>query len=68
MFCYKLHRTRAENYELVLGICDKELVGKVLRKNPKFLVNEKFYSEKECDEEEAVKLMETYGWRRYVQR
>ncbi len=57
MFCYKLHRARAENYELV-GICDKELVGKVLRKNPKFLVNEKFYSEKECDEEKAIELMQ----------
>ena len=57
MFCYKLHRARVENYELV-GICDKELVGKVLRKNPKFLVNEKFYSEKECDEEKAIELMQ----------
>ncbi|NCO97530.1 MAG: DUF424 domain-containing protein [Candidatus Aenigmarchaeota archaeon CG_4_9_14_3_um_filter_37_18] len=57
MFFYKLHRSRAENYELVLGICDKELAGKELRKNPKFMVSRDFYCDKECNEEEAIKLM-----------
>lgn len=57
MFCYKLHRSRVEKYELVLGICDKDLLGKELRKKPKFVVNRKFYFEKDCNEEEAVKLM-----------
>ena len=59
MFCYKLHRTRSERYELVLAICDKELVGKTLRKDPEFVVSKEFYYEKECVEEKAVKLMKT---------
>jgi len=57
MFCYKLHRTRIEAYELVLAICDKELVGKKLRKEPEFEVNENFYCDKECDAEKALKLI-----------
>ena len=61
MFCYKLHRNRSENYELVLGICDKRLVGKVLRKNPMFLVSKEFFSGEECGEEKAVELMKKCG-------
>ena len=57
MFCYKLHRSRPGRYELVLAICDKELVGKELRKDPSFKVSKEFYCEKECDEEEAVELI-----------
>jgi len=57
MFCYKLHRIRIDGHELVLAICDKELVGKELRKNPMFKVNKNFYSDKECDEKKAVELM-----------
>ena len=58
MFCYKLHRTKVEKYELVLGICDSELAGKVLRKNPEFKVNKQFYCDKECGEEKALELLE----------
>ena len=57
MFCYKIHRTKVEKYELVVGICDKELVGKVIRKDPEFKVNERFYFEKECDEKKAIELL-----------
>ena len=57
MFCYKLHRTRIETYELVLAICDKDLVGKKLRKEPEFEVNKSFYCDKECNEEKALKLI-----------
>ena len=57
MFYYKLHRSRSEKYELVLGMCDKKLLGKELRKDPSFKVNKKFYFEKECDEEKATQLM-----------
>ena len=57
MFCYKFHRNRSENYELVLGICDKELAGKILRKDPEFKVGKKFYCEKECDEEGVLELI-----------
>jgi len=57
MFCYKLHKVKAEDYESVLGICDKELSGKELRKDPSFKVEKKFYGEDECDEEEAVSLL-----------
>ncbi len=57
MFCYKTHRSRSEKYELVLGVCDKELVGKVLREDPVFRVDEKFYGKKECGEEKILILM-----------
>jgi len=58
MFCYKLHKSRSENYELVFAACDKELVGKKIRKNPEFEVKKEFYSDKECDEEKAAHLLE----------
>jgi len=57
MFCYKLHKSRSENYELVFAACDKELVGKKIRKNPEFEVKKEFYFDKECDEEKVLKLM-----------
>jgi hypothetical protein len=58
MFCYKIHRSRAEKYEIVLAICDKELKGKKLRENPEFLIDKKFYGEEECEEEKAIELLE----------
>jgi len=57
MFCYKLHRSRSEDCELVLAICDKELIGKKIRKNPEFEVKKEFYFDKECDEEGALKAL-----------
>lgn len=56
MFCCKIHKVYESN-ELVVAICDKELLGKEIRKDPIFRVNEKFYFQKNCDEKEAVELM-----------
>ena len=56
MFCCKVHKIYGKN-ELVVAVCDKDLVGKELRKNPSFKVSKEFYFDKECDEEEAVELM-----------
>ena len=58
MFCCKIHKVYKEN-DIVVAICDKELIGKELRKNPYFKVNEKFYFEKDCNEEEAVDLLKS---------
>ena len=46
-FCYKFHKIKDQ---LVLGICDKELVGKKIRDDPEFVVNEKFYFGEEGNE------------------
>ena len=54
MFCCKTFRMR---YHLVAAICDRELLGKEIRKTPRFKVEESFYSERIIDEKEAVELM-----------
>lgn len=54
MFCSKIFR---EKYELVVAICDEELIGKQLRKKPPFKATENFYFEKKIDEKKALELM-----------
>ena len=44
---------------LVVAICDKELLGKSIKMNKfKVKVHQTFYGGKEIDEEKALKLME----------
>jgi hypothetical protein len=56
MFCYKTHKVGGQ---VVLGICDKELVGKKIREDPEFVVNEGFYFQNEADEEGLKSLFES---------
>jgi hypothetical protein len=55
-FWSKIFRTK---YEIVVAICDEELIEKKL-KSKKFdlKISKKFYGEKLIDEFEAVKIME----------
>jgi len=56
MFCYKVHQV-PEKKDVVLAICDQELSGKLIRKNPPFKVSEKFYGENACSKEEILEKM-----------
>lgn len=55
MFCYKFHKAKSS---VILGICDKELVGKKLGDDLEFIVNEGFYFEKEAENDELDSLFE----------
>ena len=57
MFYCKVHKIHGRN-ETVIAVCDKSLLGKELRKNPKFEVSKNFYFEKECDKQETLNLLE----------
>ena len=47
-------------FEILVAICDEELVGKEIEieKDFRVIVNERFYKERLIDEREAVELME----------
>jgi len=52
-----VHYTKSD---IVVAICDKELLGKQIKvkKNFKIEINKEFYGEREINEEEATSLME----------
>ncbi len=53
-FCFKTYR---QDSEFLVAICDSELVGKEFReKDFRLFVDEKFYKDKACGEEEAKEL------------
>jgi hypothetical protein len=55
MFWCKIFQTK---YDLVLALCDKELLGKILKKSSlRIKISEKFYGGKLVDENIALKLM-----------
>ncbi|OGI15923.1 hypothetical protein A3K63_01030 [Candidatus Micrarchaeota archaeon RBG_16_49_10] len=47
MFCYKLHEIQGH---VILGVCDKDILGKTIRADPEFVVNGSFYFHKEAEE------------------
>jgi hypothetical protein len=55
MFCYKIHRTEKG---VVLAVCDRELVGKTIREDPEFIVNENFYYREEGNEKDVDSVLE----------
>lgn len=55
MFWSKVFNTR---YEIVVAICDEELIEKELGKEPKVRISKNFYGEKLIDEKLALKMME----------
>ena len=53
-FCCKIYR---QSSEILVAICDAELVGKeFIEKDFRLFVDEKFYKDKTCGEEEAKRL------------
>lgn len=55
MFWSKIFPTK---YELVIAICDEELLDKKIGKKFKVKISKEFYGEKLIDENIALKLME----------
>lgn len=56
MFWAKMYRTR---YEIVLAICDENLLGKTInRKGTDIEISKGFYGEKKIDEAVAARLMQ----------
>ncbi|MBD3155309.1 MAG: DUF424 family protein [Candidatus Aenigmarchaeota archaeon] len=58
MFCYKVHGLPGKK-DRILAICDRELIGKVIRKEPLFEVGKEFYGKEICDEEEILEKMKS---------
>ncbi len=54
MFWCKIFQTK---YDLVVAICDQELLDKQIGQNPVIKVSRNFYGERIIDEDTAVKLM-----------
>lgn len=52
MFCCKIHKI--EN-QIILAICDKEILGKIIGNHVK--INKEFFFDKEANDKEALKLM-----------
>jgi hypothetical protein len=55
MFCYKIFR---QDDDILLAICDKSIVGKTFsEKDLSITANSDFYSEKECGDQQIMKLV-----------
>ncbi len=54
MFCCKVFKIEKNT---VVAICDKELLGKAIRKDPEFKVEKSFYFDKIVREKEAIDLI-----------
>jgi len=54
MFWCKIHSVERN---LIVAICDEELLGTKIGKTPKIIVEKKFYGEELVDEEKAIELM-----------
>lgn len=55
MFSYKVFRVQKE---VLVAVCDKELLGEKLEWEPEFEVKESFYGGKTCEELELKKILE----------
>jgi len=54
MFWCKTFRIK---HNIVLAVCDEELLGKKIRKDPEFIVKKTFYQGELTDEEKILKLL-----------